>query len=102
MEYVAFSTTLREVIFMMNLLHELEYNDLHIHNITPKRTCRTFEANMSCQKIVTEHKSRPRTKNSYIRLHHFRLFVGKKVITIEYIYNSDQVANTFTKPLSKP
>ena len=101
-EYATLSTVLRQVIVVVHSLHELESNGLPIHKNTPKITYMTFEDNMRCLKIATEHKSHPKTKNLPIRLHHFRSFVVKKLITIKYISTRDQVADIFTKYLPIP
>lgn len=95
-------TALREIIFVIYLLHELASNSLPIHNTTPKITCKNFEDNTNCPNIATENKYRPRTKNLSIRLHHFRLFKVEHPIIIENISTRDQVTNIFTKPLPKP
>ena len=50
---MALSTALREVIFVMNLLHEFESNGLSIHKTTPKIACKTFEEYTTCLNIVT-------------------------------------------------
>ena len=60
-EYIALSTALREVIAIINLLEDLSTKGLPIHKGTPKRRCATFEDNMSCIKLTTNHKARPRT-----------------------------------------
>ena len=101
-EYIALSTALREVIAIIQLLKELENKGFAIHKTTPKIVCRTFEDNMSCLKIATDHKSRPRTKHMSIRLHHFRSYVANKTINIQYISTKEQTADMFTKPLPKP
>lgn len=101
-EYIALSTALREVISIIQLLKELEGKGFAIHKTTPKITCRTFEDNMSCLKIATNHKARPRTKHMSIRLHHFRSHVVNKTIDIQHISTKEQTADMFTKPLPKP
>ena len=100
-EYIALSSALREVIYVMNLLQELQDNGLIVNKNTPTITCKTFEDNMSCMKIATEHKTRPRTKHLSVRLHHFRSYVVKKLITIQHVSTKDQVADIFTKPLPR-
>ena len=57
---------------------------------------------MSCLKIATNHKARPRTKHMSIRLHHFRSHVVDKTINIQHISTTEQTADMFTKPLPKP
>lgn len=100
-EYIALSSALREVLGIIHLLEDLHKNGLPIHCATPKIRCRTFEDNMSCLKLATNHRTRPRTKHLSIRLHHFRSHIVNKTITIEYISTHDQIADIFTKPLPK-
>ena len=100
-EYVALSSALREVIGIIHLLEELEQQGFHIHKVTPKITCKTFEDNMRCIKIATSHRTRPRTKHLSLRLHHFRSHVINKTINIEHLSNKDQIADILTKPLPR-
>jgi hypothetical protein len=100
-EYIALSTALREVIAVMNLIHELKANGFKVHTDTPKVRCRVFEDNKSCIEIATNHKTRPRTKHLSVRLHHFRSHVVDRTITIEHISTKEQIADMFTKPLPR-
>ena len=84
----------------MNLIHELQGQGFPLHKGTPKVVCRTFEDNMSCIEIATNHKTRPRTKHLSVRLHHFRSHIVNKTITIEHISTKEQLADMFTKPLA--
>ena len=100
-EYIALSSALREVIAIIHLLEDLHSNGLPIHCATPKIKCRTFEDNMSCLNLATNHKTRPRTKHLSIRLHHFRSHIVNKTISIEHVSTTKQLADIFTKPLPK-
>ena len=100
-EYIALSTALREVIGVMNLLTELHQRGFNFNTKVPHIVCRTFEDNRSCIEIATNHKTRPRTKHLSVRLHHFRSHVVSKTITIEHISTKEQIADIFTKPLSR-
>ena len=100
-EYIALSSALREVIALIQLLEDLHSNGLPIHCATPKIKCRTFEDNMSCLNLATNHKTRPRTKHLSIRLHHFRSHIVNKIISIEHVATTQQLADIFTKPLPK-
>ena len=100
-EYIAHSSVLREVISLIQLLEDLQSHGLPIHTSTPKITCRTFEDNMSYVKMANNHKTRPRTKHLSLRLHHFRSHILRKIITVEHISTTQQVADIFTKPLPK-
>ena len=100
-EYIALSSALREVIGIIHLLEDLNKEGLPIHCATPIVRCRTFEDNMSCLKMATNHKTRPRTKHLSIRLHHFRSHIVRKIITIEHVSTKEQLADIFTKPLPR-
>ena len=101
-EYIALSAALREVIGIIHLLQDLKDNGLPILGTKPKICCRTFEDNKSCIALATNHRTRPRTKHLSIRLHHFRSFVVNKIISVEYVSTTEQIADIFTKPLAKP
>lgn len=100
-EYIALSSALREVIYIMNLLNELKGRGFALSASTPKVKCRVFEDNRSCIEIATNHKTRPRTKHLSCRLHHFRSFVSRGDITIEHVSTTEQLADMFTKPLPR-
>lgn len=101
-EYIALSSALREVIGIMNLLNELKSRNFAFNEAIPVVKCRTFEDNMSCIEIATNHRTRPRTKHLSVRLHHFRSHVVSKTITIEHLSTKEQIADMFTKPLPRP
>ena len=82
-----------------NLFIYLSTKVLPIRKGTPKIRCTTFEDNMRCIKLATNHNTRPRTKHLSIRLHHFRFRIIRKVISIEYINTKQQIADILTKPL---
>ena len=100
-EYIALSSALREVIAIIHLMDDLKKHGLPLHGSTPIIKCRTFEDNMSCVRMANNHITRPRTKHLALRLHHFRSYVIKKIITVEHISTKEQLADIFTKPLPK-
>jgi hypothetical protein len=100
-KYIALSTALCKVIDIMYLMQELKTKGFELHHPTPKITCQTFEDNQSCIEIAINHKTRPRTKHLFVRLHHFRSYVVSKAITIEHVSTKEQLADTFTKPLAR-
>jgi hypothetical protein len=100
-EHIALSTSLREVIAVMNLINELQSNGFPAHRSIPKVKCRVFEDNKSCIEIATNHTMRPPIKHLSIRLHHFRSHVVPRSITIEHISTKEQIADMFTKPLPR-
>ena len=100
-EYIALSTALREVIAVINVLEELRLRHFPIWNVTPKVICKVFEDNKSCIEIATNHKTWARMKHLSVQLHHFRSYVVNKIIDIQHISTNLQMADMFTKPLSK-
>jgi hypothetical protein len=100
-EYIALSSSLREVIAIVNLLKELKSRNFDFPFPTPTVKCRVFEDNMSCIEIATNHRTRPRTKHLSVRLHHFRSHILDKTISVEHINTKEQIADMFTKPLGR-
>jgi len=100
-EYIALSSALREVISVMQLLSELHGRNFPLPIPTPRIVCKVFEDNKSCIEIATNHKTRPRTKHLSVRLHHFRSYVQAKLIDIQHVSTTEQVADIFTKPLPR-
>jgi hypothetical protein len=100
-EYIALSSALREVIYVMNLLNELQGRGFRLNTSTPVVRCKVFEDNQSCIEIATNHRTRPRTKHLSVRLHHFRSHIVAKTITIQHISTKEQIADIFTKPLPR-
>ena len=100
-EYIALSTSLREVIALMNLVDELKQLGFKLSIDTPKVVCTVFEDNRSCLEIATNHRTRPRTKHLSVRLHHFRSHVLAKTINIQHVSSKEQMADIFTKPLPR-
>ena len=100
-ENIALSSSLREVIGILNLLNELKDRKFTFNGSAPKVHCRVFEDNMSCIEIATNHRTRPRTKHLSVRLHHFRSHVIQKTISIQHVSTTEQLADMFTKPLAR-
>ena len=68
--------------------------------LNSKDVCQLFEDNRNCIEIVTNHKTRARTKHLLVRLHHFHTHVVNKMITINHI-QMEQLGDMFMKPLAK-
>ena len=97
-EYNALSTSLREVIHLMQLVeeaHELGWTTIQD---VPKVHCTVFEDNVGALEMARLPKMRPRTKHLCVRLHHFREHVRKKLISIHHIATELQIADLLTKP----
>jgi hypothetical protein len=97
-EYNALSNSLREVIFLMNLLEEAKETGWHTYQENPNVHCKTFEDNIGALEMARLPKMRPRTKHLCNRLHHFREHVRKGIITIHHIETTKQIADLLTKP----
>ena len=67
----------------------------------PQVTCRVFEDNAGAVELANNPKLRPRTKHIAIPYHHFRQHVRNGTIKVQQISTKPQIADTFTKPLSK-
>ena len=101
-EYIALSTALREVIFLMSLVEELHRKISS--KIQPKPTiyCTAFEDNSGAYELATAPKMRPRTKHINAKYHHFRSHVDRKLIAIRQVKTEEQLADFFTKQVSLP
>jgi hypothetical protein len=99
-EIIALSTSLREAIYLMQLLKELQGHGFDFTATKPKVHCRVFEDNNGAIEIATVHKFRPRTKHINIQYHHYRQHVLEKNITVHPIDTKDQMADILTKPVA--
>ena len=91
---------MRDVIPLMELLRELNTN-MKIPIQKPKVKCSVFEDNNGAIELAKAPKIRPRTKHIGIKYHHFRKHVADGNIDILPIDTLEQIADTFTKPLSR-
>ena len=99
-EYIALSTALRDVIYLLNLVEEFNEHGIKVpNNKAPTVTCRVFEDNVGAIELANDPKLRPRTKHLAVRLHHFRSYVLNKQIEINHVTTTNQIADIFTKPL---
>jgi hypothetical protein len=71
-EYNALSTSLREVIHLMQLIDEAKSKGWKTVDEAPKIHCKVFEDNIGALAMASLPKMRPRTKHLCIRLDHFR------------------------------
>ena len=97
-EYNALSTSLRDVIYLMQLVQEANDDGWQTHKGPPTVRCKVFEDNIGALEMARLPKMRPRTKHLCVRLHHFREHVRKKLITIQHIDTELQIADLLTKP----
>jgi Reverse transcriptase (RNA-dependent DNA polymerase) len=99
-EYYCLSTSLREVIPIMELAKEMKERGFDIGTTVPKVHCKVFEDNSGALEIATVHKVRPRTKFMNVQYHHFRHYVDTGEITIHPIDTNDQPADMLSKSVS--
>ena len=98
-EYIALSTSLREVIPLMGMLKEATEHGVRIHNLPPKIHCTVFEDNSGALELARLPKMRPRTKHINQSYHHFREHVEKQEIQVQATPTEEQMADILTKPL---
>jgi hypothetical protein len=99
-EYLALSTALRNTIPIMRMVKEFkEHLGLPMQTI-PKVICKVFEDNSGAIELAKVPKMRPRTKHINAKYHHFRKYVAKGMIVVEYISTQFQLADIFTKNLA--
>lgn len=107
-EYVALSSAMREVIFVINLLSEMKKSGIPLIHKTPEVICNVYEDNVGALELAKTPKLRPRTKHLAIQLHHFRSWTVRGIndepprIKIRHIRTELQQADIFTKPLPRP
>ena len=99
-EYTGLSYALRETIPMMELLKEMKSIGLPVTPPNADVHCQVFEDNSGAIEMAQVHKYRPQTKHLNVKLHHFRMYVEKKEISLHPIKSADQIADYLTKPLN--
>jgi len=98
-EYIALSMALREVIPLMTMMEELKDSFPQLFLDKPGFFCKVWEDNQACLAMATSHRFSPRTKHIALKYHHFRSFVERKRIRINYVDTLRQQADIFTKPV---
>ena len=98
-EYIALSTSLREVIPLMGILKEAREHGINIKDIPPRVHCTVFEDNSGALELARLPKMRPRTKHINQAFHHFREHVERGDIIVNATPTEDQLADILTKPL---
>ena len=91
-EYIALSTTVREIIWLQQLSGECDRK---------KHTVVTHCDNQSAIDLGEIEAYRPRTKHIDIRFHHIRDRVQKGTIELEYTATERMIADSLTKPVTK-
>ena len=98
-EYIALSTSLREVIPLMGILKEARENGLNIKDIPPKVHCTVVEDNSGALELAHLPKMRPRTKHINQAFHHFPEHIERQEIIVNAMPTDKQMADIQTKPL---
>jgi pyridoxine/pyridoxamine 5'-phosphate oxidase len=70
-KYIALSQSLREVIYIIDLLKEMDEAGFKLNTNTTQIKCKAFEDNNGALEMSTIHKLRPRTKHIKVKYHHF-------------------------------
>ena len=93
-ECVALSTAMRDVIYFINLIQEIQDFGIKLPNASkPKVTCRVFEDNVGALEPANTHDLFPRTKHLSVQLHHFRQHALDKKVLAEKICTAHQHAD---------
>ena len=98
-EYIALSTSLREVIPLMGMLKEATEQGVQIDNLPPKIHCTVFEDNSGALELARLPKMRPQMKHINQSYHHFREHVERQEIHVQATPTEEQMADILTKPL---
>ena len=98
-EYIALSTSLREVIPLMGMLKEATEQGVQINSLPPKIHCTVFEDNSGALELARLPKMRPRMKHINQSFHHFREYVECQEIQVQATPTEEQLADILMKPL---
>ena len=83
----------------MGMLKEATEQGLRITFLPPKFHCTVFEDNSGALELARLPKMRPRTKHINQSFHHFRKYVERREIQIQFTPTKKQIADILTKPL---
>jgi len=92
-EYVAATSCVCHVIWLRNLLKEL--------NLPQEEPTKIFVDNRSTIALAKNPVFHDRSKHIDTRYHYIRECVTKMDVQLEYVKTNDQVADIFTKPLKR-
>jgi len=88
-EYMALSAVVQEVLFLRQLITNLDH--------TPARSTRMLKDNVGCIALATNPMTTGKTKHIDIRYHFIREVVKSKMVTIEFCPTADMLAVVLTK-----
>ena len=91
-EYIALVTSVKEALWLKQLLNEMNYeqSQVKIHCDNKSTIC-----------LANNPEFHARTKHIDIRFHFIRQKVEEKIINVIYISTEEMIADLFTKGLSK-
>ena len=92
-EYVAMTVAVQEAKFLRQLLSDLTNSDFMCVNL--------FADNQGAILLAKNPVHHQRTKHIDVKYHFIRLEIQHGTITFEYVSTNDNVADLFTKPVSK-
>jgi len=93
-EYIALSETMREVIWIRQMLTELGFSQ--------KSATRVLEDNQGCIAISKNRRTDKRTKHIDLRFHFCRDQIEQGAIEVEYCPTESMIADGLTKPINAP
>jgi hypothetical protein len=85
-EYIALSTSAREIIPLLSLAQEAATLGVITKVETPIIRCKIFEDNEGAVEMANMPKMRPRTKHLNIKYHFFRQFVEKGILQVSSLH----------------
>lgn len=91
-EYIALSEAIRELLWIVQILKDL--------NVNFEEPITIFEDNQAAIKMTVAHITR--SKHIDIRYHFIREKVQENFVKIKYIESREQLADIFTKPIPYP
>ena len=86
---------------MLRLIWKMKAKGIDVINNKCKVRCKVYKDNAGAIELAKNSKYRPQTKHLNIKLHHFRLHIGKD-IEIKKIEGTEQPADILTKPVANP
>ena len=98
-EYIALSTSLREVIPRMGMLNETTEQGVQISSLPLRIHCTVFEDNSGTLELAHLPKMHPRMRHINQSFHHFREYVEHQEIQVQATPTEEQLADILTKPL---
>lgn len=94
-EYMALSDVTKEIVYFRKLIEEIGF-PYYVKEATP-----VFCDNQSAIVLSKENMTNQRSKHVDIRFHFSREAQERKLINVQYIPTEENVADVFTKPLTR-